>query len=103
MVPYGVGFLENVYENALAHEICKSGLSVEQQRQLQIVYDGLVVGDYFADMLVEKKVPVELKAVKTLDNIHMAQCLNYLKAIGLNLCLLLIFGESRLRVKRVVL
>lgn len=80
-----------VYENALAHELRKAGLRILQQQAIQVIYDGIVVGDYIADLLVEDSVLVELKAVKALDEVHLAQCLNYLKAIGLHLCLLLNF------------
>ena len=65
-------------------------------------YDGAVVGEYAADLLVEGKVIVELKAVKTLDDVHLAQCMNYLKATGLSVCLLVNFGKPKLEVKRVV-
>ncbi len=98
----GSGFLEKVYENALAHELRKSGLGVEQQKPIQVLYDGIVVGDYMADLLVEKCVLVELKAAKGLDEIHFAQCLNYLKATGLGLCLLINFGTFKVQVKRIV-
>ena len=98
----GAGFLEKVYENALAHELRKAGLRVEQQRPLRVQYDGVVVGEYAADLLVEDCILVELKAVKALDDIHLAQCLNYLKATGLSLCLLINFGKPSVDVKRVV-
>ncbi|MBI2116030.1 MAG: GxxExxY protein [candidate division NC10 bacterium] len=98
----GAGFLEKVYENALVHELRKSGLRVEQQRPLVVTYDGLIVGEYAADMVVESSVIVELKAVKMVDQIHVAQCLNYLKATGMRLCLLLNFGSPRLQVKRII-
>lgn len=98
----GSGFLEKVYENALAYELRKAGLAVAQQYPIQVHYDGVVVGDYFADLLVEECVLVELKAIKRLGNIEMAQCINYLKATGLRLCLLLNFGCSRVEIKRVV-
>ena len=68
----GNGFLEKVYENALAHDLRKTGFLVEQQKGIQVRYDGVVVGDYMADILVQNTVLVELKAVKTLDNIHVA-------------------------------
>src|SRR3954462_14478431 len=83
----GVGFLEKVYENALAHELRKAGLLVEQQHAIAVHYDGVVVGSYTADLLVEKAVLVELKAVTALDAVHRAQCINYLKGSGLRLCL----------------
>jgi GxxExxY protein len=98
----GNGFLERVYENALAHELRKSGLQVEQQKGIKVLYDGIVVGDYVADLLVQDAVLVELKAVKMLDAIHMAQCLNYLRATGLKVCLLLNFGTSKVQIRRLV-
>lgn len=96
----GHGFLEKVYENALAHELRKAGLHVEQQAEIQVVYDGVNVGVYYADLLVEQRILVELKAVKALDDVHMAQCLNYMKATGLQTCLLLNFGKSKVEVRR---
>ena len=98
----GCGFLEKVYENALAIEVRKADLNVEQQAAIQVTYEGAVVGDYSADMLVEGCVLVELKAVKSTDEVHTAQCLNYLKATGLKACLLINFGRPKLKVKRIV-
>ena len=98
----GSGFLEKVYENALAFELRKAGLKVDQQFALQVLYEGVVVGDYFADLLVENCVVVELKAVKELDSVHMAQCLNYLKATGLPLCLLINFYRPKIEIKRII-
>ena len=98
----GSGFLEKVYENALVHELQKEGLKVAQQHSIQVVYDGIVVGDYVADLLVEELVLVELKAVKELDEVHLAQCLNYLKASGLRICLLLNFGKPKVEIKRII-
>ncbi len=97
----GCGFLEKVYENALAHELRKAGLSVAQQYGIKVRYDDIIVGEYTADLLVDGAVVVELKAVKALDSIHTAQCINYLKASGLQLCLLLNFGKPRVEVHRV--
>jgi GxxExxY protein len=99
----GVGFAERVYGNAVAHEIRKAGLAAAQQRGIAVWYDGIIIGEYVADMLVEEAILVELKAVKALDDGHRAQCLNYLKATGLRLCLLLNFGTPRLEIRRVVL
>jgi GxxExxY protein len=98
----GCGFLEKVYENALAHELRKAGLKTAQQHAIAVQYDGVVVGEYFADLLVEECLVVELKAVKALDDVHLAQCLNYLKATSLPLCLLLNFGAPKVQIKRVV-
>lgn len=99
----GVGFLEKVYENALAHELRKSGFRVRQQHPIQIKYDGVIVGEYTADLFVEDCVLVELKTAKTLDDSHQAQCINYLKATGIRLCVLLNFGTSRVGIRRIAL
>lgn len=99
----GCGFLEKVYENSLTHEIRKSSLAAEQQKVIKVYYDGTEVGNYDADILVEGKVLVELKAVKNFDDIHKAQCLNYLKATGLKICLLINFGNPRVEIKRIAL
>jgi GxxExxY protein len=99
----GSGFLEKVYENALAHEISKLGLKAVQQYPVKVIYDGVEVGDYIADILVDDHIIVELKAVRALDNIHRAQCLNYLKATGYSVCLLINFGTPKLEVRRIVL
>ena len=97
----GCGFLEKVYENALALELQKAGLGVRQQAPVQVRYDGAVVGEYVADLLVEGTVLLELKAVKAIEDVHFAQCLNYLKASGLPLGLLVNFGTPRVQIKRV--
>lgn len=99
----GCGFLEKIYENALVIELRKAGLSVGQQQLMEVRYDDLVVGTYVADLVVEGAVLVEIKAVKFFDEIHTAQCLNYLKATGLPLCLLINFGRPRVDIKRVIL
>ena len=98
----GSGFLEKVYENALAHELRKASLLVEQQFPIQVIYDSILVGDYYADLLIEKRVILELKTVETLSDIHLAQCLNYLKATGLHICLLMNFHHPKLQIKRLV-
>ena len=99
----GTGFIEKVYENALAHELRKAGLAVAQQHGIVVRYDGVVVGAYAADLVVEDVVIVELKATRTVADIHRAQCMNYLRATGLHVCLLLNFGNPRLEIKRIVL
>src|SRR5712692_1125259 len=76
----GCGFLEKVYENALALELRRAGLKCEQQYPIQVLYLGQVVGNFCADVLVEDSVIVELKVVAAFDEVHMAQGLNYLKA-----------------------
>jgi GxxExxY protein len=96
----GTGFVERVNENAHAHEMIKDGLKVLQQYPIKVVYDGIVVGDFFVDLLVEGLVLVELKAVSELNEDHVAQALNYLRATGLPACLLINFGESRIQIRR---
>jgi GxxExxY protein len=98
----GTGYLEKVYERALAHELRKGGLVVSQQHPMVVRYDGVVVGEYAVDLLVEQTILVELKVARAIDEIHLAQCLNYLKGTGLQLCLLLNFGKPRLEIKRIV-
>ena len=92
----GSGFLEKIYENALAHELRKAGLSVVQQHAMVARYDGIVVGQYVADLLVES-----LKHARGIDDVHLAQCLNYLRVTGLPLCLLLNFGKPRVEIRRI--
>ena len=97
----GCGFLEKVYENALAHELRKAGILVEQQHGITVFYDGIAVGEYAADLLIEGVLLVELKAVKELDDVHLAQCLNYLKATKLRLCLLMNFAKPKVEIRRI--
>ena len=96
----GCGFLEKVHENALVHELRKNGMTVEAQRPINVIYDGVVVGAFFADIIVVDTVILELKATKEHDNVFTAQCLNYLRATGKPICLLLNFGKPRLDIKR---
>jgi len=96
------GFLEKVYENALAHELRSAGLAVERQEGLKVYYRDIVVGEYAADLLVEGLVVVELKPLRAFDNLHLAQCLNRLKAAGLKLSLLINCGTRKVQIKRVV-
>ncbi len=98
----GAGFLEKVYENALAVELRKGGIKTMQQAAVRVYYDGVVVGHYVADLIVSDEVLVELKATKSFDEIHTAQCLNYLRATGLKVCLLLNFGTTKVGIKRIV-
>jgi GxxExxY protein len=98
----GSGFLEKVYENALAYEIRKSGIAGAQQHGVVVLYDGAVVGEYSVDLLAEESVVVELKAVMARNAVHRAQCVNYLKATGFRMCLLLNFGGPRLQIRRLV-
>ena len=86
----GAGFLEKVYENALVLELRNQGLKAESQSPISVLYKGEVVGEYLADILVEDKVILELKAVDQLQKVYEAQILNYLKATGIKIGLLLI-------------
>jgi GxxExxY protein len=98
----GCGYLEKVYENALAHELRKAGLSVIQQMRFVVIYDGVEVGEYIADIVVERTILVELKAVKCLDEIHSAQCINLLRTTGLPVCLLINFAKPKVEIKRLI-
>ena len=98
----GPGFLEKVYENALAVELGLVGLQVAQQRRIEVYYRENLVGDFVADLLVEECVIIEIKAIRALEDIHTAQCVNYLKATGLQVCLLVNFGAPKAIVKRIV-
>jgi GxxExxY protein len=95
----GCGFLEKVYANALVHELRKAGFAVEQQKPIDVYYDGIVVGEYFADIVVNGQVIIELKAQRHVEEIHSAQCINYLTATGIPLCLLINFW-GKVEVKR---
>jgi GxxExxY protein len=96
----GTGYLEAVYQAALAHELTLHGIGFEQFRRLPVAYKGVIVGDYVADFVVEDKVILELKAVSTLNANHEAQAINYLAATGLRLAILLNFGSTSLQQKR---
>jgi GxxExxY protein len=98
----GGGFLEKIYQNAAVIEIAKTGLLVRQQYPIQVRYDGVIVGEYFADLLVQDLALVELKAVRLLDEVHAAQCLNYLRATGLAVCLLVNFYRPKLEIRRII-
>jgi GxxExxY protein len=99
----GPGFLEKVYENALLIELKKKGLKAMNQVPIKVSYKGEVVGDYTADILVEDQVIVELKTVENLDRAHEAQLLNYLKATGLHVGLLVNFKHKKADIKRMIL
>lgn len=90
----GYGFLENVYEKAMAFELQESGLSVVAQQKINVYYRGIVMGEYFADLVINDKVIVELKAVSQLLAQHEAQLLNYLRATQYEVGLLLNFGPK---------
>ncbi len=96
----GMGFIERIYANALFHEMNKDGLVVIREHPVKVKYDGIIVGEFFLDMLVNDKVIVELKAVSTLNNDHLAQSFNYLRAAGLPACLLINFGQPKIQLRR---
>ena len=99
----GPGFLEKVYENALAKELRDQGLKVETQAPIKVYYKNDCVGEYFADILVEDQVIVELKTVEKFEKIHEAQLLNYLKATGVRVGLLVNFKAPKAEIRRLVL
>ena len=99
---FGAGFLEKVYENALGIELRAMGLQVEQQMRIHVRYRQEIVGEYVPDLLVERSVIVEVKAIDSLHSIHRAQCMNYLRATSLSVALLVNFGRPRIEIKRVV-
>jgi len=97
----GFGFLEKVYQNALMIELKRMGLKVTSEMPIKVYYRNEIVGEYIADIIVEDKVILELKAVKDLAEIHEVQLVNYLKATGIKVGLLINFGHS-VQVKRKV-
>ena len=96
----GPGFLENIYHQALAHEPNKAGIPYISEARMKVMYDGIVLGDYVADFLIDKRVVVELKAVEMLVKAHEIQLVNYLTAIKFNVGLLINFGGQKIQVKR---
>jgi GxxExxY protein len=98
----GAGFLEKVYERALLRELAMRGLAAKSQVVFPVVYKGQSVGDYVADLLVEDQIIVELKCVDCFSSLHMAMCINYLKASGLGLALLINFQKPKVEWKRIV-
>ena len=99
----GPGFLEKVYENALLVELKSRGIEAKSQVPIQVTYKNTVVGDYLADLIVDNQVIVELKTVDQIEKIHEAQLLNYLKATGLKVGLLVNFKKRKAEIKRLVL
>ena len=98
----GAGFLEKVYERALLRELTLRGIRATTQTSLKVTYKGHPVGEYFADILVKDVLVIELKCADRLSNEHTAQCLNYLKASGLTVCLLVNFQKPKVEWKRIV-
>jgi GxxExxY protein len=98
----GCGFLEKVYSNALSLELRNMGLHCEQEVPFKVKYRGVVIGDYCSDLIVERRVLVELKACAGLESVHEAQILNYLKASGIQVGLLMNFGKPKLQYRRFV-
>jgi len=99
----GAGFLEKIYENALLIELRDCDLKAETQIPVKVEYKGHVIGEYFPDILVEKQVILELKAIEQLHKIHEAQLLNYLKATGIKVGLLINFKHPKAEIKRMVM
>jgi len=99
----GAGFLEKIYVHAVAHELRKAGVKFELEKRLKVSYDGILLGEFATDMDVEEVVIVEFKCCKALNAEHEAQLLNYLKATGRRVGLLLNFGRRTLEIKRMVL
>jgi len=96
----GAGFLESVYEKALLLALRQKGLSAISQHPVKVMFRGECVGDFYADIFVEEKVIVELKTVKTIAPEHQAQIINYLNATGIEVGLLINFGNPKLEYKR---
>jgi len=99
----GPGFLEKVYENALLYELKNRGLKAIGQAPINVIYKGQCVGEYFTDILVEDSVIIELKTAERIEKIHEAQLLNYLKATGIQVGLLVNFRHFKAEIKRLVL
>ena len=99
----GAGFLEKVYENALMVELMERGIKAENQAPIRVLYKDETVGEYFADILVQDKVIIELKAVENLSKLHEAQILNYLKATEIQVGLLVNFKHPKAEIKRMML
>ena len=98
----GAGFLESVYQRALTIALIQKGLTVEEQVPLKVKFRGQVVGDFYPDILVSSKLILELKSIKSINSEHEAQMINYLKATGLNVGLIINFGRTKLEWKRLV-
>jgi GxxExxY protein len=98
----GSGFLESVYQKALAHELRLRNIPFEEQVHLKVVYKDILVGEYIADFIVENKIILELKSATSISEAHKTQAINYLAATGLELAIILNFGEPSLKQQRIV-
>ncbi len=98
----GYGFLEKVYENSLMILLKREGIKVEQQVPIKVYFEGKIVGDYGADILVENKIILELKSIESIIDVHRAQVLNYLTATEFHLAIILNFGKEKLEFERFV-
>ena len=98
----GPGFLESIYENAFVIELQRENLQVEQQREVIIKYDGIEVGRHRLDLIIDDTIVVELKAVKSIEDVHFAIVKSYLKALGKEHRLIINFSKPVLEVKRVI-
>ncbi|NJK66242.1 MAG: GxxExxY protein [Microcoleus sp. CSU_2_2] len=98
----GCGFVEQVYQNSLVYELRKTGMLVEPQFTIYVHYEDIIVGKFIPDVLVERSVLVELKAIKSIGEREMAQCLNVIKATKLTVCLLINFGNPKVEIQRIV-
>ncbi len=98
----GYGFLEKVYENALMLLLRRKAIEAKQQTPIKVYFEGEIVGEYFADILVEDKIILELKVLNEITDVHIAQALNYLKGTGLRLAIILNFKKTRLEYERLI-
>jgi len=96
----GFGFLESVYKKAIVIELDKINLKVEQEKPLKVYYDNQIVGDFYADLLTEEEIVIELKSVESLTKAHEVQLVNYLNALNKDIGLLINFGPNGVEVKR---
>lgn len=99
----GCGFLEKVYKNALILELKSNGCLVESQKQITVRYKGHEIGSYYPDLVVDDCIIVELKSQKSIENIHLAQVMNYLRACNFKYGLIINFGNPKVQVKRIVI
>ena len=96
----GFGYLESVYEKSLLIELRKAGIKTESKKPIKVKYDDIIVGDFIADIIAEDEVILELKSIRQLSKIHEMQLVNYLVSTGMDLGLLINFGEEKVEVKR---